>query len=147
VTVTDRTSGAKKMLVKKIEVLPRTFGIIQAHLTADNQGQIPSPPHGFTGQSLYVNFAVVGFDRDRTRKTPNIGVEMSIVDEDGKPTLAKPFAGEAGEGVPSNFSAVPMQFLLNLNRAGKFTLKLKATDRITKKTADVSIPLTVTDVR
>ena len=38
-----------------------------------------------------------------------------------------------------------MQFWLPLNRAGKFTVKLKATDVIGKKTAELSFPITVYD--
>ena len=37
---------------------------------------------------------------------------------------------------------VPRQFPLALNRPGKFTVELQATDRISKKTAKLSLPLT-----
>lgn len=39
--------------------------------------------------------------------------------------------------------AFPGQFVLPLNRAGKFTIELKATDLLSNKTSQVSFPLTV----
>jgi hypothetical protein len=70
-----------------------------------------------------------------------------VLDEGGKPTLGKPFAGEVRENVPATYSAVPMQFVLHLNRAGKFTVQLKARDLISKKTAELSFPLVVMEVK
>jgi hypothetical protein len=36
-----------------------------------------------------------------------------------------------------------MQFQLDLNRGGKFTAEIKATDKVTGKTATLSVPLNV----
>jgi hypothetical protein len=92
---------------------------------------------------LVVNFAAVGFERAKSGDQPNIAVTLTVTDGDGKPTLAKPFAGAVTKGVPSKVLAVPMQFALSLNRAGKFKVEVKATDKISGKTATLSFPLTV----
>ena len=56
--------------------------------------------------------------------------------------VSKPSTIEVNEDVPETSGLVPRQFLLALNRPGKFTIELQATDRISKKTAKVSLPLT-----
>jgi hypothetical protein len=40
-----------------------------------------------------------------------------------------------------------MHFLLSLNRPGKFTVELRATDQVSKKKAKLSFPLTVLPAR
>lgn len=146
VQVGDLVGKGKQTLVNRFEVLPKNFGLVRFHLTSDDRGTIPAPALGYVGQTVVVNFAVVGFERDRAKKNPHVSVEMSVIDEDGKATLAQPFAGSAKDSVPEAYSAIPMQFLLNLNRPGKFTVKLKATDNISKKNSELSIPLTVADL-
>lgn len=140
VTVTDRTTKATQSLTRKIEVLPRAFGLVRPQLT--NGGSFV-PPLGVPGQEYLIHFAAIGFERDKAKKQPNVSVEMTILDEAGKPTLSKPFTGEVTDNVPADAPAVPMQFLLKLNRSGKFRVELKATDLVSKKTATLRFPLTV----
>jgi hypothetical protein len=68
---------------------------------------------------------------------------MRILDDKGRPTVAKPFTGKIQEGVPARATALPAQFLLALNRAGQFTLELKATDQVTGKKIEGAYPFTV----
>src|SRR5262249_61417254 len=93
------------------------------------------------GRSLLVTGALVGFQRGG--KQPNVAVELSILDESDKPVLANPFKGEIGKDVPATALSLPIQFLVPLNRAGKFTLVLKATDQLSRKTAELKFPITV----
>jgi hypothetical protein len=146
VTVTDR--GAKtrdtKYFEKKFEVLPPAFGMIRLNIAYDKDGQVPAPHIGVAGQSFYVNFNAVNFERGGDARDPNIQFEMRVFDERNKATLDKQIAGSIVE-LPREFSYAPMQFWLPLNRAGKFTVKLKASDMIGKKTAELSFPITVYD--
>ena len=146
VTVSDRGAKSKesKYFEKKFEVLSQTFGMIRLNIAYDKDGQVPAPYIGVAGQSFYVNFNAVNFERGGDNKDPNIQFEMRVLDERSKPTLDKPIAGSIVE-LPREFSFAPMQFWLPLNRAGKFTVKLKATDVIGKKTAELSFPITVYD--
>jgi hypothetical protein len=141
VQVTDLATKAKKTLQQPFTVLPKRFGLVRLQLTTDHDGLFPVPPLGVPGQPVVVNFAVVGFERDRVKKQPNVTVEMRVESEKNAPT----FTGEFNQDV--NVPAVPMQFLLNLNRPGKFTVKLRATDQITKKTEELSFPLTVMELK
>ncbi len=77
----------------------------------------------------------------------NIAFEMKITDENDKPTLPKPMAGEINKGVSEEWQLIPMNFILPLNRAGKFTVHLKATDAITKKTTELKFPITVVELK
>ena len=45
------------------------------------------------GQSLFVHGFVVGFERDGGTKQPKLALELRILDEAGKPTLAAPMTG------------------------------------------------------
>jgi len=144
VTVTDRAAKASKSLTRSYEILPKAFGLVRLTTTADPAGQIPAPFLA-EGQSLWVNFLAVGFGRESGEQgQPHIAVTCRVLDENGKPTVAKPFAGDVSKDIPKSALSVPMQFLLELNRPGKFTVELKATCKVTgKESATLSFPITV----
>jgi hypothetical protein len=147
VTVKDRRSMKSDTLTRKFEVLPKSFGLVRTYLTYFSQTPVPAPPMAVAGQAVLFNAHVVGFMRDeKAGDQPNIGLEMSILDDQGAPTLKKPITDEVTKDVPKNLAALPISMPLQLNRAGKFTVKLKATDRKTNKTAEVSIPLQVVEL-
>jgi hypothetical protein len=141
-TVTDRTSSSKGTLKRTFEVLPAGFGIVQLSTTADHGGMLPMPVPA-AGQGLWLHFGVVGFGRDDAGHQPNVGIALRVLDEDGKPTLAQPASGAVGKGVPEKDVVLPMQLALLLNRPGKFTVELTATDRVSGKKDTVTFPLTV----
>jgi hypothetical protein len=139
-TVTDLATKASKSITGNYEVLPKAFGIANISTTLDSAMQVPAPFLG-TGQSLWVNFHAVGFERASGQ--PNLSVEMKILDDKGNATLKKPFTGEVNKDVPDKLAALPMQFLVELNRPGKFTVELTATDKVSGKKASASFPITV----
>jgi hypothetical protein len=142
VTVKDRAGGKSQALTQEFQVLPRSFGLVRVAATYDAEGQIPAGLLG-AGQSVWVNTVVTDFARDPGRQQPHVQVELRILDEQGRTTLAKPFSGTVDKDVPSRAVALPVQFLVALNRPGKFTVELKATDRVSGKTTTASLPLTV----
>jgi hypothetical protein len=144
VTVTDRSTRETKSFDKKFEVIRPTFGLIQLKIAYDKDGQVAAPHIGVAGQSFWVNFNAVNFGRAGNPMNPDIKLEMIVLDETGKPTLNGPIGGTITE-LPREFSYAPTQFWLPLNRAGKFTVKLKATDNIGKKTAELAFGITVHD--
>ena len=143
VTVTDVAAKASKIIDQEFEVLPKSFGLVQVYTSADGKGEIPAPPLGVAGQSVFVHFAVVGFTRDPKGKQPDIDVEMAVMTKEGKPALAKPATITINNGVTAEESGIPLRFLLPMNRAGDFTVELKATDKITKATSKVLLPIKV----
>lgn len=142
VAVTDRATRATGTLSRTYEVLPKGFDLVRLSTSYDSEGKIPAAFVG-EGQTIWVNFFAVGFGRSGAQEQPNLSVVMRILDETGRPTLLKPFAGEINNKVPAKALSLPMQFMVELNRPGKFTLELKATDKITGQSATVSYPLDV----
>ena len=145
VTVTDRASKKTASLEQKVEVLPKAFGLVQLTLSADPQGKVPAGALG-VGQSLYVNSHVVGFQRGPAGQ-PNVALELRVLDEGGKPTLASPLTGRIDKGVPPKDPVLPGEFLVSLNRPGKFTVELKATDEVANKSVTQSFPITVHETK
>jgi|SRR5262245_7113009 len=145
--LSDKDKAASKSLEQKFEVLARNFGIVQLYTAADLKGEIPAPLVGVAGQSMFVHFAVIDFQRDSTTKQPNISIEMVVYDQSSKPTLEKPTVkqvpDDADGKVDEKVVGVPMRFLVPMNRDGGFLIELKATDNISKKTSKVYLPLRV----
>jgi hypothetical protein len=139
--VTDRATQSSQTVTRPFEVLPKAFGLVRLTTTGDPQAQVPVPVIG-EGQSLFLNFAAVGFSRDPSQKV-KLAVEMRILDANAQPTLAKPFTGAVAQDLPKTEALIPMQFVVVANRSGNFTVELKATDQVSNKTAKLTVPLTI----
>jgi hypothetical protein len=143
ITVTDRANKKTATMTEAFKVLPPDFGIVRLHLSYQN-GEA-APPLGVPGQRFLLNFAVVGFSLDPAKKQPNVGVELRILDEKGQPTLKQPFTGEIKEVAEANKKVIPLNFILDPDRSGKFRLELTATDKNTKKTVKQTLDFTVAE--
>jgi hypothetical protein len=141
VTVVDRTTRQTASVTGKGKVRAADFGIIQVGLFADAEFRTPMSAVGVVGDSAYLQFSAVGFGREK--KQPDVHVSMRILDEQGKPTLAKALTGKIDSGVAADARVLPMQFSLTMNRAGRFTIELTAEDRILGKTASISYAIRV----
>jgi hypothetical protein len=153
VTVIDRSTKPerKAVLSQKFEVLKKAFGLVELTTSYDKDGILSAPFGGMAGQSLFVNFWIVGFERTKAGQ-PDISFEMRAYDDKDKPTVKKAIVGEIPDrrlktDVPEDWQRIPMNFILPLNRPGKYTVTLKATDRISKKTAELSFPITVVELK
>ncbi len=144
VLVEDRASKASAKLERKARVVNGAFGLIHVHTSADREGMVPRAPIGIVGETLHVNFAVVGFGRDQGSKQPHIEVAMRLLDSAGKATTAQPLTGKADKDIPADFKIIPLQFAVTLDRVGQYTVELNATDKTSGKTARVSFPIKVT---
>jgi hypothetical protein len=142
VTVTDLATKRSQAASYPVQVAERSFGIVRLTTTADANGTAYTSLYQ-TGGSLWVNFGVVGFQRSGDKKQPQVAFELAVLDDMGKPTMSKPFQGEVSQDVPEKAELVPAQFFVALNRPGKFTVVVKATDKIGGKSAEVSFPITV----
>lgn len=147
VTVFDPTGKREASIKKKLQVAEKRLGIVRLGLSYDPNGQLPVPPLAVPGQSYLVNFGVVGFQRDAKTKQPDILAELTILDDKGKPTLPKPLSGETNKDFPEKWQGIPMQFVLALNRTGKFTVQLKITDRLAKKSVEQAFDISVIEAK
>ncbi len=147
VTIEDREAKKKAVFNAKGKILQPEFGLIHVGLTSDRDGFDPTPPVGTIGETLYVNFGAVNFQRDKKTKQPDISVSMRIFDDKGKPTFAKPLSGRANKGILESFKVIPMQFGLTMNRVGRFTVELTAKDELSGKTSTVKFPIRVVSLQ
>jgi hypothetical protein len=141
VTVRDRQTKAEKTLVKTFEVLRPAFGFVQVRFA--NSALEPVPGLGVPGQRLNLHCALVGFQLDKD-KLPYVTFEMQVYDDAGKVTVKKPFKGDIKTDLKStpgmmNFLPIP----LDLNRAGKYKVVIRAKCNISGKTAEQTLDLTV----
>jgi hypothetical protein len=143
-TVTDRATKSAATLTSKTKVLPADFGVIHVHTTPDREGKAAIAPVATLGESLYVNFAVVGFQRD-AKKVPSVEVKLRVLDDKGN-QVSTPLTGKIDREIPDDLKIIPLQFGLTLNRVGRFTMELSATDTTANKTSQVTLPLKVTSL-
>lgn len=144
VTVVDPATKTAKTAEKAFTVRPKEFGIVRVYPSTDPLGQAYAPTTGVVGQTYFLHCAVVGFARDAARMSqPNLLVEMTPLDDRGRPTIQKPYALTFDAGVPADGAWVFIRFQLPLWREGKFTVRLKATDQITKTTTTFDLPIAV----
>jgi hypothetical protein len=141
VKVTDRSAGTKQEVSRDYTVLRKAFGIVRPSVTKDAQGRLPVGTLQ-KRKSAWINFSAVGFERNRAGQ-PNVVTEMQVRDANGKALLARPTVGEIKQDVPERLGHLAMQFELELNRPGQYTLELKATDKVARQTATLSLPVTV----
>ncbi len=152
VTVTDHGAEPAKTaeLKREFDVAEKDFGIVRLNCAYDLGGRngpvFPAPGLGSVGQVLFLHFGLTGFQRDAKTKQPALKLELRMLDEAGKPTLAEPATEALPKGddpVPEEYSLVPLFFPLMLTKSGKYTVELKATDLVNKKTMTVTYPLVV----
>jgi hypothetical protein len=143
-TVTIKDEGVKPAktvtLEKTFEVMPIKFGFVQVRVTSPLLDA--APPVGVRGQMLPLHCSLVGVEANKG-KLADVTFEMVVLDAEGKPTVAKSFKGDIKNQVTPvmQFQPIPLQ----LNRAGKFTVVIKATDNIAKKSIEQKLDLTVLD--
>lgn len=142
-------TGGTQTFTKEFEVLKKDFGIVGVSMSVNERGDIPAPTTGIVGQFFFVQFGVVTFERKggdpklKTAPQPDLDFEMTVLDSTGKPTLAKPISYKLASEVKEADQVLVMKFPLPLTRAGKYTIRLKATDKHSKKTSTVDVPLAV----
>jgi hypothetical protein len=147
-TVTVRDEAAKKSaeLPFEFEVLKKDFGIVKLGVFFDDQGRVWAPPVFVAGQSAWLHFWTIGFDRDAKAKAPNVTVRMRILDESGKPTLPQPITGDLNaKKLPDNQQFETWLLKIELNRPGKFKIELEAEDKVAKKTVKEVLSIQVLD--
>ena len=73
VIVEDRAAKTTATMEKNFEVVAPGFGLVQVYTSCDDRGALPAPQVGIVGQSVWVQFALVGFERGKDPSQPEIG--------------------------------------------------------------------------
>lgn len=145
-TITDLNSRKEAAIEKDFTVLPADLGLVRCQLSYDRNGLLHAPTQAVIGQTLYLSAVVVGFKPDAKEKEGNVSVELSVLDDKDKPTQTRPLKGEF-RNLDAESPHVPFLFDLPIHRAGRYKLTLKATDNVTKRTATLTLPFNVVDVK
>jgi hypothetical protein len=139
-TVKDRISKESKTHVYAFEVSPPEFGF----------KWVQGWSFGWPGEIYGIKIHLANYALD-SKKMPKAEVTLKILDENGKVMgtpqvqvlprdLAPPPESNVAEGI------VPILFVFNLNRPGRFTLSIEAEDKIAQRQAQLRLPLTVLDL-
>lgn len=142
VTIFDQIGNNGKAFSHSFKVLPATFGFIG----------VASPAVGIVGFPVAheTTFGLVNMTLDKNGK-PDAKVVIRLLDEHNKEVrpatelLMPRDMPDDTDLQKANF--VPLRYTLALNRPGRFTIDIQATDKLGNKTASLRIPLTVLDVR
>ena len=79
----------------------------------------------------------------KDKQQPNLSLEMRVLDDAGKPTFAKPIADTVTTADDQDTKRYPVSYLVPLNRKGTYTVVLKVTDNLAKKTVEEKVSITV----
>lgn len=132
-TVTDKATNVGKSLEREFEVGQPGFGIVCFHTTYDENADQPAPMTGIAGQTIFMHFVTVGFTRNPSTKQPHNAIEMRVYDSAGKPTTEQPLVYEIKRDVKEDTQALEWHLPLPLNKAGDYTIELKAQDKLANK--------------
>ena len=139
--VTDDGSKQAFTLTRTFEVLKKEFGIAAVFASQDEAGRIPAATTSVVGSMIFVRYGVVSFTRDPNTKQPNVVVEITTLDEKNVPTVKEPIVREYKSGVPEDQLGFPDGVALPFTRAGKFTMRIKATDKVANKSYTFDLPV------
>jgi hypothetical protein len=146
VTLNDRVGKGTAKVEREFEVLPTQLGFVRVGLSYN--AEQPAPPVAVPGQTLYLNFGLVGFALDKTTGQPDLTLNLRVLGADGKPTTAKSYTGDVRkvkEGFEAFMPFDPIAF--HTHRTGEFRVVMSVTDNLTKKTAEHVLKFAVVDVK
>lgn len=142
-TVTDPKGKATNSFAVKFEVLKGDFGLVAINPTRDVRGQIVAPAAGSVGETLWVQFTVVGFGRDAQKKQPNVEFTLEFFDEKGNATLGQPIRDAQTGGVDEKDAVFGQHVPVFMSRPGRFTVRVSALDKVTNKRAQFDLPVRI----
>jgi hypothetical protein len=140
-TIQDKVDNNKGVaFIYEVKVLAPEFGFI--HVLA--------PSVGFPGQHHVPAFSLVNFTLDPKTKQPEGMLTIRILDETKK-EVAEVATMKIPDSLPrgtdlAQANIVRLDYPVRLNRTGRFTIEIIATDKLGKKDAKLIYPLTVLDV-
>jgi hypothetical protein len=143
--VKDVGTGATATVTKEIEVVKK-FGFVRSRFTApfiipvrsaEEDPFPPAPPVVVPGQSLWLHYALVGFEFDKKTNSPDVKIEVKIEDDAGKPTTAKSASASVKPNIKKeaaiiNFQPIPLE----LYKPGTYKVKLIAKCNVSGATAE-----------
>lgn len=138
-TVHDKLGKDAKAFKYDFVVMPETFGIVG----------VSAPAIGFPGQHYVTGFGLVNLALDKMNQ-PKANVSIRILDAAGA-AVTTPVQMVFPQDLPmdtdlSKGNFVPLTFPIYLNRVGRFTVEVIATDVAGNRKAELRYPMTVIDL-
>jgi len=138
VVFSDATGKATGTLTKDFTVEKTKLGFINTYLVG--------PPVAVVGDPRGLRYALVGFDLDKGKQT-DVTVSIRVLDDKGKPTLAKPLSSDIKKdgtsfGGVMDFRETPIE----TNRPGTYTIELTARCNVSKTDVKETLTLKVVEV-
>jgi hypothetical protein len=141
VTATDNLAKQSASFQRKLATKKFGLTIVSPQFFFDPKGLVPAPPGGYVGQKLYFAMKCIGFAKDQERA--EIETNVQILDENGKETMPQPIRDKVQARADKTVKAIAFGGDILLNRLGKFTLRVKVTDKTSGKSAYFETPLRV----
>lgn len=147
VVVTDNASKRSATLDRKFHYKPLDLAVVRPSFAADDEFKVPARPTlAIANVPLHFRGKVIGFALDEgTRGSANLDITIHYLDGEGH-DLGKPFEMHMHQKAPEPISPLAccdFNATLVPNRAGKFTIRVVAHDKVAKKTATLEVPLHV----
>lgn len=144
VTVHDRRNDARTVWQQAVVVRPAEPAIVAPEFFRDAEAKVPSAAAGKVGETLYLEFRFIGFDRSQNRI--DTAMTLQLIDEQGKPMLAEPvrsvFKSDDADVVRRN-QVVTYFAKIALPRAGQATVRATVFDLLGGESAKLELPLTI----
>jgi hypothetical protein len=141
-SVRDDVTMQSKSFTHQFEVLKKDFGIVAVFASQNIEGTVSAPTTSVVGSMIAIRYGIVNFQRDPATKQPNVQVDITPLDDKGQPTIKEAIVRTYNAGIAEDTPAFPDGFLLPLTRAGKFTIRIKATDKVNNKSYTFDLPIT-----
>jgi hypothetical protein len=144
VVFTDLLARESVSFKRKVVCKAEEFALVRVRFSHDAAGMVPAPVGGTVRQKLFVRLKAVGFAR---KDEIDVEMEMTVLDEKGKPVIPKPIRAAAHTEKPDEVkhaTSVTLPGTVGLNRPGEFVLRIVVTDKLTNKKLTFETPLRVT---
>jgi tetratricopeptide (TPR) repeat protein len=144
VSLHDRAGDVRLDWEQAVVIEPVSLAIVAPSYFRDADGKTPAPGVAKVGESLYLEFRVIGFDRSQDRI--DTAMNLQLIDEQGKPMLTEPVRSAVktdDAAVVQKNQVVTYSAKLPLLRATQATVRVTVLDLIGGDAAKLELPLKI----
>jgi hypothetical protein len=142
--VKDNRSSQSAEFSRKLNLRRTEFAIVSPRFFHDRERTVPAPGGGLLGQTLAFQLQVIGCDRSQGKI--DALMQVTVLDSQGKEVKGKGVEARLRvDDLDKVRRATVLTFTgdLSLNRVGRFTLRIRVTDRLGRQSAMFEAPLHV----
>jgi hypothetical protein len=140
-TLTDNVSLETAGFERKVRITPPELAVQAVQLFHDPAGRIHAPAQATVGGRLYVRLNIVGFGSSEGKV--DLTHKWEVVDAETKAVMPQPIEAAVRDAIPPGGGVFFNGDTGAFTRPGKFLMRSTITDRISSKTIQYELPLTV----